>query len=67
MEKTKHKFGGDWTIQKLEILGKYLSSYTTILKKHNFKIAYIDAFAGTGYIRNKSLKNTNNLFGNEIL
>jgi three-Cys-motif partner protein len=44
-----HRFGGDWTSTKLEILKKYLAAYSIALKKQTFKIAYIDAFAGTGY------------------
>jgi three-Cys-motif partner protein len=44
-----HRFGGDWTSEKLRILGGYLSAYTTALKKQNFRTAYIDAFAGSGY------------------
>jgi hypothetical protein len=44
-----HRFGGDWTGAKLEVLAKYLSGYTTALKKQPFVKGYIDAFAGTGY------------------
>jgi three-Cys-motif partner protein len=33
----------------LEIVAKYLSAYTTALKKSNFQKLYVDAFAGTGY------------------
>lgn len=44
-----HRFGGDWTTTKLQILERYLRGYTTALKKTPFKTAYIDAFAGTGY------------------
>lgn len=44
-----HRFGGDWTTMKLEVLRKYLNAYTTALKKQRFKLGYIDAFAGTGY------------------
>ena len=44
------KFGGPWTTEKLEILGKYLDAYTTALKNKSFKLMYIDAFAGTGEI-----------------
>mgnify|MGYP005852238865 CR=1 FL=1 len=43
-------FGGDWTIEKLERVKKYLQAYTTIMNKQVFKFAYIDAFAGTGYV-----------------
>jgi three-Cys-motif partner protein len=49
-----HRFGGSWTTEKLELIAKYLKSYTTALKDqpskhHPFKKGYIDAFAGTGY------------------
>ncbi len=41
-------FGGSWTEEKLEILGKYLNAYTTALKNQRFRLIYVDAFAGTG-------------------
>lgn len=44
-----HRFGGDWTSAKLDVLAGYLASYTKALKDTPFKKAYIDAFAGTGY------------------
>jgi three-Cys-motif partner protein len=49
-----HRFGGDWTTAKLEVLAGYLKSYTSALKdkptsSSPFCKAYIDAFAGTGY------------------
>ena len=43
-------FGGQWTIDKLNILEDYLNAYTTALKSQDFKLMYIDAFAGTGRI-----------------
>jgi three-Cys-motif partner protein len=48
-----HRFGGDWTSTKLDVLAKYLAAYTKVLKnkpsvEHPFRKAYIDAFAGTG-------------------
>jgi three-Cys-motif partner protein len=49
-EPSEHYFGGDWTVDKLGRLRKYLAAYTKIMTKQNFKFAYIDAFAGTGYI-----------------
>jgi three-Cys-motif partner protein len=49
MPTTPHLFGGDWTTQKLDMVKRYLVSYTTALKNQPFRIAYIDAFAGTGY------------------
>src|SRR6266571_594450 len=50
-----HRFGGDWTAQKLDIIASYLEAYTTALKdkpskEQPFAKAYIDAFAGTGYV-----------------
>jgi three-Cys-motif partner protein len=49
-----HRFGGDWTTEKLNVLAGYLRSYTTALQgkpssSNPFRKAYIDAFAGTGY------------------
>lgn len=43
-------YGGSWTIEKLNILENYLDAYTTALKKIPFKLLYIDAFAGKGYV-----------------
>ena len=48
-----HQFGGEWTEEKLERLGKYLRAYTTIFTSNErakyFTTTYVDAFAGTGY------------------
>lgn len=49
MKQTQQLFGGDWTIEKLKRLRKYLVAYATIMNKQNYRFAYIDAFAGTGY------------------
>lgn len=46
---TGHRFGGEWTEEKLQILAEYLSAYTKALKHKHFRTGYIDAFAGTGY------------------
>lgn len=47
---SEQKFGGEWTIEKLDILSGYLDAYLTALKNCKFKKIYIDAFAGTGNI-----------------
>lgn len=44
------RFGGAWTQEKLQILRDYLDFYTTALKDQPFRLAYIDAFAGSGKI-----------------
>lgn len=52
---SQDKFGGAWTQQKREALGKYLQAYTTIFKRNPraqfYSISYVDAFAGTGTLR----------------
>jgi len=42
------RWGGPWTLVKLETLKKYLIAYTNALKNQRFRLVYIDAFAGTG-------------------
>ena len=56
-----HRFGGDWTEQKLECVRKYLHAYTTIMNKQQFQYAYIDAFAGTGYREMENDEDTDEL------
>ena len=43
------QFGSDWTERKLQVIAKYLRSYTIALKKQKFYTLYVDAFAGAGY------------------
>lgn len=43
-----HRFGGQWTLDKLSMVRQYLGGYTTALKNQRFRLMYIDAFAGTG-------------------
>jgi hypothetical protein len=44
----QHRFGGSWTVNKLDALRAYLSGYAQALKNQPFSRIYIDAFAGTG-------------------
>ncbi len=44
-------FGGSWTLEKLNILERYLDAYTTVLKNRPFRLIYVDAFAGEGAFR----------------
>lgn len=53
-QSTSGGFGGQWTIEKLDVLGRYLDAYTTALKNQPFRLVYIDAFAGTGGISIRS-------------
>lgn len=49
----QHRFGGNWTEDKLNRLRKYLCAYTKIFAKNpraqKLIPIYVDAFAGTGY------------------
>jgi len=63
---TMQLFGGDWTEQKLKMLKQYLERYTTVLKKQKFRLAYIDAFAGTGYRQLKEGPSVQRLLFKEI-
>jgi hypothetical protein len=42
------RFGGPWSLMKVQTVEKYLAAYTTALSKQNFRRVYIDAFAGSG-------------------
>ncbi|HEY5704615.1 MAG TPA: three-Cys-motif partner protein TcmP [Terrimicrobiaceae bacterium] len=57
---TVHRFGGDWTRTKLEILQGYLKAYSAIFNGNEqaryFQTWYVDAFAGTGYVDFKETK-----------
>jgi three-Cys-motif partner protein len=44
----EHPFGGPWTEIKLDAVEYYLKCYTKALKRVDFDLWYIDAFAGTG-------------------
>ena len=58
---TGPSFGGAWTRQKLEILRRYLDTYTTALKDQPFELIYVDAFAGAGVApTRRTLRNSKN-------
>ena len=55
------EFGGDWTQRKLQILDEYLTAYCNIFRANErarfFKTVYVDAFAGTGVIKQRTESN----------
>lgn len=54
MVQTQQNFGGDWTVEKLERVKKYLEAYALTMKNQfYFRTFYVDAFAGTGYNTSK--------------
>ena len=64
-KKTGSKFGGDWTVDKLEIIEKYFNAYTKIMENQNWaKTVYIDAFTGSGEI---DLPDTTKIKGSPLI
>jgi three-Cys-motif partner protein len=59
-----HEFGNidSWTKDKLERIEAYLDAYLQALKKQNFRLEYIDAFAGTGLVARKVKMERQSLF-----
>jgi three-Cys-motif partner protein len=50
---TAQKFGGPWTVLKIETVAAYLKAFCTALQakptpSHPFRRIYIDGFAGSG-------------------
>lgn len=62
-----HEFGNidSWTKDKLERIEAYLDAYLRALKKQNFHLEYIDAFAGTGLVSRKVIMERQTLFDPE--
>lgn len=60
-----HEFGGSWTEDKLNRLGKYLPAYTRIFTSNDrakwLTTTYVDAFAGTGSWAKPSEQNMDTL------
>src|SRR5258708_39034478 len=42
------RFGGPWSLLKVEAVEKYLRAYATVMRRQSFDLTYIDAFAGSG-------------------
>ncbi|HXY74763.1 MAG TPA: three-Cys-motif partner protein TcmP [Dehalococcoidales bacterium] len=57
------RFGSFWTEAKLNAIENYLSAYTIALKKKNYKLCYIDAFAGDGSV---VIKDGNEIEGSSL-
>ena len=47
-------FGGEHTRRKLDVVSKYLAAYVTVMKKQDFRLFYVDGFAGSGASTSKS-------------
>lgn len=47
-------FGGAHTRRKLNVVAKYLAAYATVMKKQDFRLFYVDGFAGSGASTSKA-------------
>ena len=56
MTRTTQEFGDEHTKTKLDAVQKYLSAFTTALKKQQFTLLYVDACAGSGSSVPKGLR-----------
>ena len=54
MSERVQPFGGDHTRRKLDVVAKYLSAYVTVMKKQDFRLIYVDGFAGSGASTSRS-------------
>lgn len=54
MSERVQPFGGAHTRRKLDVVAKYLAAYVTVMKKQNFRLFYVDGFAGSGASTSKS-------------
>jgi three-Cys-motif partner protein len=54
MAERVQSFGGEHTRRKLDVVAKYLAAYVTVMKKQDFRLFYVDGFAGSGASAPKS-------------
>ena len=54
MSERVQSFGGEHTRRKLDVVAKYLAAYATVMKKQEFRLFYVDGFAGSGASTSKS-------------
>ncbi len=54
MTEKAQSFGGEHTKRKLDVIAKYLAAYVRVMKRQNFKLFYVDGFAGSGASISKS-------------
>jgi three-Cys-motif partner protein len=54
MSERVQPFGGEHTRRKLDVVAKYLAAYVTVMKKQEFRLFYVDGFAGSGASTSKA-------------
>ena len=55
---THHSTVGPWAEQKLHALDSYLKLYMKVMKRHKYKLMYVDAFAGRPRSKVRSTQDT---------
>ena len=70
MAKSKGRWGGTWTEEKLQSFEKYVKAYLDIMNnyrdRYRWKLIYFDAFAGSGTKENEKVDNRQRLAGFDI-
>jgi three-Cys-motif partner protein len=56
----------NWTEDKLDRVGRYLPAFTTALKHSDFHLYYVDAFAGSGWMKYENVEESEYLPGLEL-
>jgi three-Cys-motif partner protein len=54
MSERVQPFGGEHTRRKLDVVAKYLAAYVTVMKRQDFRLYYVDGFAGSGASTSKA-------------
>lgn len=54
MSERVQAFGGKHTQRKLDVVANYLAAYVTVMKKKDFRLHYVDGFAGSGASTSKA-------------
>jgi len=54
MSERVQAFGGKHTQRKLDVVANYLAAYVTVMKKQDFRLYYVDGFAGSGASTSKA-------------
>jgi three-Cys-motif partner protein len=54
MSERVQAFGGEHTRRKLDVVAGYLAAYVTVMKKQDFRLHYVDGFAGSGASTSKA-------------
>ncbi|MCH8616951.1 three-Cys-motif partner protein TcmP [Sphingomonas sp. SM33] len=66
MTRTAQEFGDEHTKKKLETVEAYLRAFTIALKRQNFTLYYVDAYAGSGASVSKQSRTRTDTISNQV-